>query len=111
MNDLASMYNYISPTYSITNGSISALSPAPPFPKYAARLRLAAILLPITLGSFFVTSYMVLKGTGFMFGFAFFGDPILVRGAQYLNRRFPHWQKILELRKLVSSLMGVYLSS
>lgn len=56
----------------------------------------------MALGSFFVTSYMVVKGTGFMFGFVFFGDPILVRGAKYLNRRFPHWQKILELRKSVS---------
>ncbi|KAF3404111.1 hypothetical protein DPV78_002449 [Talaromyces pinophilus] len=83
----------------------NALSPAPPFPKYAARLRLATILLPMALGSFFVTSYMVVKGAGFMFGFVFFGDPILVRGAKYLNRRFPHWQKILELRN--SILKGV----
>jgi hypothetical protein len=37
-----------------------------------------------------------------LFGFVFFGDPILLRGAKYLNRRFPHWQKILELRKLVT---------
>ncbi|KAL3710498.1 hypothetical protein TMatcc_004293 [Talaromyces marneffei ATCC 18224] len=81
------------------------LSPAPPFPKYAARLRLAAILLPMALGSFFITSYMVVKGTGFLFGFVFFGDPILVRSANYLNRRFPHWQKILELRN--SILKGV----
>lgn len=53
----------------------------------------------MALGSFFITSYMVVKGAGFMFGFVLFGDPIMVRGAMYLNRRFPHWQKILELRK------------
>lgn len=64
----------------------------------------------MALGSFFVTSYMVVKGAGFMFGFVFFGDPILVRGAKYLNRRFPHWQKILELRKLVSLLRTVILN-
>lgn len=79
----------------------SALSPTPPFPKYAARLRLASVLAPLVLVSLFTTSYMVIKASGFMFGFVFFGDPLIVRGAKYLNRRFPHWQKVLELRKSV----------
>ncbi|EED19877.1 conserved hypothetical protein [Talaromyces stipitatus ATCC 10500] len=83
----------------------NALSPTTPFPKYAARLRLAAILAPMALGSFFLTSYVVVKTSGFMFGFVFFGDPVLIRGAKYLNRRFPRWQKVLELRN--SILKGV----
>lgn len=48
---------------------------------------------------------MVMKGTTFAIGFALFGDPIISRGLILLNRKFPHWQKILELRNTV--LKGV----
>lgn len=38
------------------------------------------------LGSFVVSSYMIIKGLGFIAGFAFFGDPVIQRGLSYINR-------------------------
>lgn len=49
--------------------------------------------------SIFITSYMFIKGVTFGVGFGFFGDPIISRGLTWLNSTFPHWQKILEIRK------------
>lgn len=83
----------------------NALSPTPPFPRNIYRLRLAGLVVPLFFTSLFVSSYMVVKGTTFGIGFAFFGDPIISRGLNLLNRKFPHWQKLLELRNTV--LKGV----
>ncbi|KAF2644593.1 hypothetical protein P280DRAFT_418644 [Massarina eburnea CBS 473.64] len=83
----------------------NALSPTAPFPKDRYRLRLAALILPLLLTSLFVSSYMFTKGMTFSVGFGFFGDPIITRGLDRLNRKFPNWQKLLELRNTV--LKGV----
>lgn len=83
----------------------NALSPTPPFPKDAPRIKLAAVLAPILLISLFTTSYMFTKINGFVVGFGFFGDPLIWRGLSYLNRKFPHWQKLLEIRNTL--LAGV----
>lgn len=83
----------------------NALSPTSPFPKDIYRLRLAALLVPLLLVSLFVNSYMFMKGVTFGIGFGFFGDPVITRGIALLNRKFPHWQKLLELRNTV--LKGV----
>jgi hypothetical protein len=48
---------------------------------------------------------MFTKGMTFGVGFGFFGDPIITRGMDLLNRKIPHWQKFLELRNTV--LKGV----
>lgn len=32
-------------------------------------------------------------------GFGFFSDPLLWRGLDYLNKNYPNWQKLLEIRK------------
>jgi Protein of unknown function (DUF3292) len=77
----------------------SALSPTPPFPRYWPQIRLALLLVPGLFASFFVTNAMFLKVTTFLTGFLFFGQPVLDRGLQWLNREFPHWQKLLEIRK------------
>jgi len=79
----------------------SALSPTKPFPQDLPRLKLAALVLPIFLGSIFTTPFIVVKGAEFGIGFGFFGDPIIQRGIELLNKKFPHWQKLLELRKCV----------
>ncbi|KAK6341453.1 hypothetical protein TWF696_008527 [Orbilia brochopaga] len=79
----------------------NALSPTPPFPQQAPRTRLAGLLVPMVLASFFITSYMVVKGIGFGIGFGFFGQPVIDRGLDLLNRKFPHWQKLLELRNTI----------
>ncbi|KAI2627616.1 hypothetical protein GGR54DRAFT_423205 [Hypoxylon sp. NC1633] len=83
----------------------NALSPTSPFPRDLYRIRLAALLLPLFLISLFVTSYMFTKGVTFGVGFGFFGDPLISRGMTWLNRTFPHWQKLLELRNTI--LKGV----
>ncbi|CAN8101239.1 unnamed protein product [Discula destructiva] len=83
----------------------NALSPTPPFPRQTYRLRLAILIVPLFCGSLFLTSYMVMKAMTFGIGFGFFGDPIITRGTMFLNRRFPHWERLLELRNTV--LKGV----
>lgn len=57
------------------------------------------------LASLFTTSYMFMKGVTFGVGFGFFGDPILIPAMELLNRKFPNWQKLLELRNTI--LKGV----
>ncbi|ORY17777.1 hypothetical protein BCR34DRAFT_610678 [Clohesyomyces aquaticus] len=83
----------------------NALDPTSPFPKEPYRLRIAGLVIPVLLASIFVTSYMFIKGVTFGIGFGFFGDPITSRGLELLNRKFPNWQKLLELRNTV--LKGV----
>ena len=80
---------------------LSALEPVAPFPKYTARLRLAGVLVPILLASFFVTAEMVVDGTTFLIGVVFFTGPVTSKLAHTINHRFPHWRKLLELRRYV----------
>ncbi|KAM0449844.1 hypothetical protein ACHAO4_007146 [Trichoderma viride] len=79
----------------------NALSPTPPFPVERPRMTLAACLLPPLLLSFFVSSYMLLKGIAFGVGFLFFGDPIIQPALQFANRTYPRWQKFIELRNTI----------
>ncbi|KAK4675097.1 hypothetical protein QC764_501400 [Podospora pseudoanserina] len=83
----------------------NALSPTPPFPTDVHRLRFVALILPLLALSFVVTSYMFVKGVTFGIGFGFFGDPIISRGLDWLNRTIPDWKKLLELRNTL--LKGV----
>lgn len=83
----------------------NALDPTPPFPQETYRLRLAAVVVPLLAASIFISSYMFVKGLTFGVGFGFFGDPIITPGLKWLNRTFPHWQKLLEIRN--SLLKGV----
>lgn len=81
------------------------LEPTSPFPKNKYHIRLAVVIAPLLLVSLFVTSYMFTKGVMFGVGFGFFGDPVISRGLALLNRKFPNWQKLLELRNTL--LKGV----
>ncbi|ORY61026.1 uncharacterized protein BCR38DRAFT_526516 [Pseudomassariella vexata] len=83
----------------------NALSPTTPFPRDVARMRLATLVVPLLAISMFVTSYMFMKGMTLGAGLVFFGGPIFTRGIKLLDRNFPHWQKLLELRNTV--LKGV----
>lgn len=83
----------------------NALSPTAPFPQNTYRLRLAIFLVPLFCASLLTTPYMVIKGITFGVGLAFFGDPVIWRALDLLNRKFPHWEKLLELRNTV--LKGV----
>lgn len=79
----------------------NALSPTPPFPVEQPRLTLSACLLPPLILSFWVSSYMLLKGLGFGVGFIIFGDPIITPALQFVNRTYPRWQKFIELRNTI----------
>lgn len=76
----------------------NALSPTRPFPLEAPRLRLAGLVVPVLATGIFVTSYMFTKGVAFGIGFGFFGQPVIKRGIDMLNRYYPDWQKLLEIR-------------
>ena len=82
----------------------NALSPTPPFP-HTTRHQIAAIVVPILLGSFFVKPAHIVYGTSFFSGLIFFSDPLLQRGIKMLNEKIPDWPKYLELRNTV--LKGV----
>lgn len=83
----------------------NALSPTPPFPTLTPRLTLAACLVPMLFGTYYVSPYMASKGLGFGVGFGFFGDPIIQRGIELANRTYPRWEKYVELRHTI--LRGV----
>ncbi|THW62460.1 hypothetical protein D6C91_05614 [Aureobasidium pullulans] len=83
----------------------NALSPTPPFPRELYRLRLAAVVVPLVAVSLLTSAYMFTKGVTFGIGFGFFGDPVIQPGLRWLNRTFPHWQKLLEIRNTL--LKGV----
>ncbi|EDP52475.1 conserved hypothetical protein [Aspergillus fumigatus A1163] len=61
-------------------------------------LRLSSVLVAGFLGSLLTSSYVFVKLGTFLFGFVFFGDPVLQRFINYLNHAFPHWQKLLNLQ-------------
>ena len=84
-----------------TDHAVSALSPTPPFPQETPRLRLAGVLVPVLAVSLLTTSAMFMKATYAGVGFGFFGDPLIWRGLDFLNKKIPNWQKYLELRKFV----------
>ena len=83
----------------------NALSPTRPFPQEKPRLVLAGVIAPLVAVSLLVNSAMFMKGVTGGVGFGFFADPLIWRGLDFLNRRFPNWQKLLELRN--SILKGV----
>jgi hypothetical protein len=82
----------------------NALSPTPPFHE-TKRLQLSAVVAPIFLVSLFIKAAWVVRGAEFITGFAFFSDPIMQRGIQYLNEKIPDWPKYLQIRN--SLLKGV----
>ncbi|ERF69387.1 hypothetical protein EPUS_05932 [Endocarpon pusillum Z07020] len=75
----------------------NALSPTPPFP-HTHQYRFAGLVAPLFLISFFVKPAHVVHGTSFVFGLAFFTDPLLQRGIKLLNQKIPDWPKYIELR-------------
>ncbi|KAJ5266980.1 hypothetical protein N7478_009788 [Penicillium angulare] len=49
--------------------------------------------------------YVLIKTAGLVVGFVFFGDPIIWRGIELLNSKYPHWENILKIQN--SLLKGV----
>jgi len=73
-------------------------------------LRLLSVLLPVCLASNSVTSYELAKGFGFFAGFAFFGDPVIMRALAFLNQNYPGWHKLLHFEKYDSDIFTFRLS-
>ena len=83
----------------------NALSPTKPFPQEKPRLVLAGVVAPMLAVSLLTSSANFMKMVTGGVGFGFFGDPLIRRGLDFLNKKIPHWQKLLELRN--SILRGV----
>ena len=81
----------------------NALSPTPPFSRWLPRARLAGVLVPLFLVSFYIDETMIYKGSTLGMGFALFGQPLIDRVKfpqviAWLDRNIPDWKKYLELR-------------
>ena len=83
----------------------NALSPTKPFPQEKPRLVLAGVIVPLLAVSLLTSSAIFMKMVTGGVGFGFFSDPLIWRGLGLLNKNFPNWQKLLELRN--SLLKGV----
>ncbi|KAL2844135.1 hypothetical protein BJY01DRAFT_215180 [Aspergillus pseudoustus] len=83
----------------------NALAPTPPFSMMTPRMRLTAVLASGLLISFVTPSYLFMKMTTLFTGFGFFGDPIIMQGMHYLDRKCPHWKELSQLQN--SLLKGV----
>lgn len=59
----------------------------------------------LLIASRFISAYMVVKSTTFMFGLGLFGDPILSLVIDYLNKNCPDWTDVLSLDRTL--LKGV----
>ncbi|KAL3475826.1 hypothetical protein BJX99DRAFT_259082 [Aspergillus californicus] len=81
------------------------LSPSPPFGLIGARIRVASILISVFLVSINVSSHMIVKGCSLTAGFIFFGDPVLSRAMDFVNRNIPNWKDYLDMQKTL--LKGV----
>lgn len=80
----------------------SVLSPTPPFHAISTRLTIVSMLFGLAVGASIISSYLIVKGAGFMVGFAFFGDPVFQRTFNYLNTNIPDWKKYLDVQTYVS---------
>ncbi|KAF7593546.1 hypothetical protein BBP40_011274 [Aspergillus hancockii] len=62
------------------------LSPTSPFPAFAPRLQLVAVLMSIGLMFLVISSHLIVKTGSFIIGLAFFGDPVFQHTVAFLNR-------------------------
>ena len=56
-------------------------------------------MIPAILAGFILTPEILVYSSTFLLGAVFFGDPILTRGLDWLNRTIPNWASYLDLRK------------
>jgi len=73
----------------------NAISPTPPFSSLSF-MRINAVILPLFLGSFLISTYMMYKGTGLVVGLSIFGDPVLTPALEWLNLNCPSWLELLQ---------------
>ncbi|KAG7290906.1 hypothetical protein NEMBOFW57_000911 [Staphylotrichum longicolle] len=73
----------------------NALDPTPPFPKGKLRVRLAGLLSPMLMVCVCFSAATMVKAITFIFGAVFFGDPMIRRTTQWLDRWHPGWTQLL----------------
>ncbi|KAK1144456.1 hypothetical protein N8T08_005328 [Aspergillus melleus] len=76
----------------------NVLSPTPPFYAISTRLKIVGILFGLAVVASLTSSYLIVKGAGFVVGLAFFGEPVFQRTMDYLNTNIPDWKKYLDLQ-------------
>ncbi|KAJ0416971.1 hypothetical protein BJY00DRAFT_290644 [Aspergillus carlsbadensis] len=81
------------------------LSPYPPFDPVIPRLRLAGILVSTCLISSFCSSYMLVKTVELLLGLGLFGEPLFIRGMEYLHLNVPEWKEYMDIDRTL--LQGV----
>jgi len=75
----------------------NALSPTAPFPQ-RTKYKLAAVLLPVLLSSLIITPYILVKAATFFMGVAFYSQPYITKGFNYLNKNYPNWQEAISIQ-------------
>ncbi|PKY08535.1 hypothetical protein P168DRAFT_286645 [Aspergillus campestris IBT 28561] len=83
----------------------NALSPTPPFSSFTPYFRFSCVLAVSFAVSLVTSSHLFVKITTLVTGFSFFGDPIIQRGMEYLDDKYPLWRKSLSLEN--SLLKGI----
>ncbi|GAA5962521.1 hypothetical protein JCM3765_003716 [Sporobolomyces pararoseus] len=82
----------------------NALTPPKPYPQHRAREKLAAsIFLPIAVLFAVIPIQWWARIASFSFGFAFFGQPLIIRGVKLFIEKVPDWQEKLDLRNSIFS--------
>jgi hypothetical protein len=93
----------------------NALSPTPPFHRNGARLRLAALLVPLIVGAPLIDYAVIFKGIGFAVGVGFFGQVWIIKysqeGLAWLNAKYPNWIENLDLGRFVFVLHALPMRS
>lgn len=56
-------------------------------------------MLPLLLASLYVNEVILYKSSTFFFGIAFFGQPMLIKSALWLNEKVPNWQWYMQPKK------------
>ncbi|KAI5475212.1 hypothetical protein MNV49_001723 [Pseudohyphozyma bogoriensis] len=80
------------------------LSPPAVYPHYHAReLFASAVLVPILLATAIVPAHWWAQGASFAFGFAFFGQPLIIRGTRKFMELVPNWQDLMNPRNSLLS--------
>ncbi|GAA5927527.1 uncharacterized protein JCM15063_005925 [Sporobolomyces koalae] len=82
----------------------NALTPPKPYPQHHARERLAAsVFVPVAVIFSIVPVQWWARIASFSFGFAFFGQPLIRRGAKIFVEKVPDWKEKIDLRNSIFS--------
>lgn len=67
-------------------------------------MKIAAVIFAGVIMTLFVDTAIFVKGITLSMGIILFGQPLLSRGAYWLNHKYPNWRCILDLKKYASPI-------